>query len=254
MAVEGKARKGWMIRMLVGGVAFFAFSAWCLYDGMVRYPAIEKDFQTFYERLTPTEHELLKSQMESALNKGTIEKTVDGTKYGMEISREEGSPQLLFKNLSKDKEYTVHRKEQEGEGPQAADENPYYVKGKTDIQTQFLMFGLCVLVGGVLIGRVLLVANKKFAADETGVSLGDKKIPYDRIREIDKRKWNRKSIAVVTYEEEGAGRKAFKIDDWIFEGGSELLKTVEEHTGTEVTIQEPKEPGSGSAGEGKRGE
>ncbi|MFO7820834.1 MAG: hypothetical protein R6V56_02060 [Lentisphaeria bacterium] len=232
--IEVKARKGWLVRMIAAGIAFLGFAGWCLYDGMVRYPALENDFQTFYERLTPQEHKTLAVQMESANSKNLITKTVNGIEYGLEVSREEGSPQLVFANLDADKDYTVHSQEAGG------NTDALYVKSEWDIRTQFIMFAICIIVGGGIIFRVIKSGFKSLTADEAGIHTGRRTIPYDSLVEIDKRKWHRKSIATVAYNT-AEKRGKLKIDDWIFDNGKELLAMIEEHAGSDVTTLDPKE-------------
>lgn len=236
MAAQGRVRKGWLVRMSIGGIAFLGFAGWCLYDGLYRYPAIEENFQAFHSQLSRTEIHHLMTNMKSSGDTGRIEKTVDSTEYALEVSREEGTPQLVFINVADDKTYKVHAHETETEGG----DPPLYVKSEWDIRTQYIMFAICLVIGGGVTIRVITAARRRLTADENAITVGGRTVEYNQIREIDKRKWHRKSIATIVYEQAGS-RGKIKVDDWIYDGGSDVLKAVEEHVGSDVTIREPKE-------------
>jgi hypothetical protein len=126
-----------------------------------------------------------------------------------------------------------------------------------DIRTQFLMAILCLLVAVPVALRVVLARSRTMTADDAGfVSIDGTRIPYSAIRDIDRSKWQRKSIAVITYELNGAVRRT-KIDDWIFEGGEAVLLQIEERTGLGKGTDEsapPPSAGGTDDGEGLAGE
>lgn len=239
MAAQGRVRKGWLIRMSIGGIAFLGFAGWCLYDGLFRYPAIEENFQAFHSQLNRTEIQRLRANMKSSGDNGRIEKTIDNSQYALEISRKEGPPKLVFINLATDKTYTVHAHKSAAKADAEAASPQLYVKSEWDIRAQYIMFAICLVIGGGVALRVITAARRRLAADENGITFGGRTVDYNQIREIDKRKWNRKSIATIVYEQAGnTGR--IKVDDWIYDGGSEVLSTVEEHVGSDVPIREAK--------------
>jgi hypothetical protein len=87
---------------------------------------------------------------------------------------------------------------------------------------------LCLLVVLPAAGRVFWASRRTMRADEEAfTTIEGVRVPYTAIREVDKSRWQRKSIAVVTYELDGRRRRT-KIDDWIFAGGEDVLQRIEE--------------------------
>lgn len=114
-----------------------------------------------------------------------------------------------------------------------------YVRSPSDIATQFLMAIACLPIGFALLTRLLVTTTQRLEVDDDAfTSAKGVRIPYDAITGIDKKKWNRKGIAVVQYTVNGRAGKAL-IDDWIFKGGSDLLHTVEEHVPPEISGVRP---------------
>ncbi len=54
------------------------------------------------------------------------------------------------------------------------------------------------------------------ADDEAYHAPGGERIPYDRIRRIDKRKWESKGLAYLYYETEGGSEKKTKVDGMVY--------------------------------------
>ena len=192
-AVVAKVSTGWVVRMVVAGVAFAGFAVWCLYDGLVKYPAINDRYEQ-YQQL----HE-----------QGRLEEWP-------EVAREQGwSPKQMRESD---------------------------VKSDWDIRTQFIMAGVCAPIGLIVLIRLGLTIPRRLAADDTGlITTRGKRIPYDAITAIDKKKWDRKAIAVVHYKSNGKEETA-KIDDWIFKGGAQVLQTVEAHLSPDIPGVEPQRP------------
>jgi len=98
-----------------------------------------------------------------------------------------------------------------------------------DIRTQFIMAAICLPIGFFTLTRLILTLPRTLRADEEALHGTDgRRIPYRDMVDIDKRKWDRKGIAVVRYEIDGRRGKA-KIDDWIFKDGAAVLAEVERH-------------------------
>ena len=55
-------------------------------------------------------------------------------------------------------------------------------------------------------------------------------VRLDEIREVDRRKWDSKGIAVARYERDGESRKLI-IDDYKYEGAVKILEEVERRLG-----------------------
>jgi len=49
MAAKAKVGKSWIVRMSLLSVVFIGFGLWCVYDGMVTYPKLNKAITTYQE-------------------------------------------------------------------------------------------------------------------------------------------------------------------------------------------------------------
>lgn len=233
MSIKSRIRKSWLLRMGLLTILFCGFGIWCLYDGLVQYPAYEEKFQQFFDQLTETERgEQLQSMLENPGSGERIEKELEGKSYAIEVQSEEADiPKIVFLDMEKDKEHEVHRR-------RGTEEAEYYVKSKWDIKTQFLMATTTFAIAGLVLLRIIMVLTRQVTADETSLTINKQQIPFTAIIKLDKRKWYRKSIAVVHYNTGGnAGR--FKLDDWIFEGHRDILAEVEKNMRPEAAVVEP---------------
>ena len=128
------------------------------------------------------------------------------------------------------------------------------LKSEWDIRTQFIMAAPCLLIGVASLVRILLSTGRTMATDESGFqTLKGRRVPYDRIRRIDKKKWDRKGIADVFYEpDSGNDLERTRVDAWIFAGGEEILKDIEENAQAEIvggTPEKSLEDGATQPGE-----
>ena len=113
----------------------------------------------------------------------------------------------------------------EERGPEG--ERLKYIYSEWDIRTQFIMAAVCLPIGLFILGRLIYTAPRKVAADDEALyATNGIKIPFAAIREIDKKKWDRKGIAVVHYELDGKAGKT-TLDDWIFKNAAAVLTKVE---------------------------
>jgi hypothetical protein len=120
-----------------------------------------------------------------------------------------------------------------------ADTGRAHVYSQWDIRTQFIMAAACLPIGLGILLRLVLTVPRRMEADEEGFTATDgTRIPYPAITSIDRRKWDRKGIAVVHYEIDGVPAKT-KIDDWIFKGGADILRSIDEHVPPEISGVEP---------------
>ena len=95
---------------------------------------------------------------------------------------------------------------------------------KEDIRTQFLYAAFCLPIGFLLLFRLVRTLPKTVQADgDTLYAVDGATIPFASITDIDKRRWDRKAIAVVHYETGGTKGKTV-IDDWIYQGAAAVLE------------------------------
>lgn len=233
MAINSHLRRGWLLRMFFLIVLFSGFGLWCLYDGLVKYPAYEENFQLFLEQLTEKERtEQLQAMLENPGSGEQIEKRVNDTSYALKVETEEADiPKIVFSNLDEEKEHKVHSR-RDGQ------ELEYYVKSEWDIKTQFLMAAATFTIAAFTLIRLVMVATRKISADDEAVIVSNRRIPFSAVTKIDKRKWYRKSIAVVHFNSDGKAGK-FKLDDWVFDGHCNILSEIETKMRPEAAVVEP---------------
>lgn len=196
MAASASLSTQYAVRMGLIIVVFTGFTLWCLYDGLVAYPEINR-------QITALEQQRAEQEKQA----------------------EDASGQII----------SVPHAVQHADGLKPSDR-----KSDWDIRTQFIMAVMCVLIVVPVALRLIWAWPRRMSTDDDGFrSTAGELIPYSAITRIDKRKWNRKGIAVVHYERQGKERRT-RIDDWIFRGGEAVLKEVEAHTGLgDVTPQTP---------------
>jgi len=103
------------------------------------------------------------------------------------------------------------------------------IKSKTEIRMQFLMGGFCLLASTLMAIYVGWAFLKKMEVDDNGfLAINGDKISYDSITKIDKSKWERKLKAYVHYKKDGE-ELVTTVDDWIFQGGDEVLGEIEKN-------------------------
>lgn len=169
--------RGWLLRMAILTAALVAITGWCLYDGLVKYPAINRQLDQ---------------------------------QQGVEIDGEKAPVAVTA----------------ESEGELTEEDR----KTQGDIAAQFVMAAICLALAGGFGGRMLWAYSRSIEARSDGLKATDGTvIPYDAITGIDKRKWDRKSLAIVHYAMNGR-QDSTRIDDWIFDGAGEVLEKVEART------------------------
>lgn len=90
------------------------------------------------------------------------------------------------------------------------------LKNESTIKEQLYIGILCsVLFLGALV-ILLRVMSRKMVVDREGFApAGGKMIPFSAMKVIDKRKWDTKGLAYITYEDSGREKKA-KVDGMVY--------------------------------------
>ncbi len=104
-------------------------------------------------------------------------------------------------------------------------------KDDGDIFTQFLMAGLCGLIGLPILALFLHTYLRWVASDGQGLRAnGGKHAPWDTITRVDKARWKSKGIAVVQYAADG-GQRTITLDDWKFQAQPtrDIMREIEMH-------------------------
>lgn len=97
-----------------------------------------------------------------------------------------------------------------------------------ELKTQFVLGAICIALGGVTVVWLLLGRRQKMSSDGR-IICGERgeRVPLEAFVSVDKRKWERKSIAYAFYERDGR-RRRLTIDDYKFVGAEDILKQIEE--------------------------
>jgi hypothetical protein len=178
---------------------FAVFSAWFAYDGAVAYPE-------FNERA-------------GLYNTLAIERAQRDD--WLALAREKGWPT----------QFQIDQTDPSGR-----------VKPKTDLdlQVQIGLALVCLLVAVGMAIRVVVTRGKFLLLDEDGLLTTEgRRVDPARIVEIDRSRWERKSIAVVHYEDELGRRHKAVLDDWVYTGVAEILDRIEPETPPEDELAEP---------------
>lgn len=97
-----------------------------------------------------------------------------------------------------------------------------------ELKTQFVLGALCVAMGGATVVWFVLGFRQQMSSDgQTLCGVRGERVPLDAFVSVDKRKWERKSIAYAYYEQDGR-RRRLVIDDYKFIGAEDILKQIEE--------------------------
>ncbi len=108
-------------------------------------------------------------------------------------------------------------------------EEPELPRTKAEIWTQLILAGVLAPPGLFFLFRFLVVRKRWVEADETGLRASwGQQLQYDQIVTLNKKKWAKKGIAKIIYDDDGRKRK-FVLDDWKYEADptEDILREVE---------------------------
>jgi hypothetical protein len=125
-----------------------------------------------------------------------------------------------------------------GEWPKLAAENgwdeepPKEPHAEMDILTQWIQLAICWPLGFGALAMVAVTSKRRLVADDEGfVAANGQHIPYGDITDINYDRWNNKGIAMIVFRNEKDQEAEAKLDDWVFEGGEDVLQVIEDQTG-----------------------
>ncbi|MEM7145509.1 MAG: hypothetical protein AAF591_10250 [Verrucomicrobiota bacterium] len=197
-------RMGLMTLMLVGMATYF------LYDGAIGYPKKNRKADVYDAFMAAKDEEEEKSWedvvTELDLTVGDPEEAEHVAKVKEAYDASEGGETW--------KAFSLERK---------LPEKPERMTDK-EIEEQFhFAWGLYV-IGGIVVGVTLMNSRKKVRADgEAYYTTKGKRVPFDGVYRIDKRKWDNKGLAYAYYEDEKEGKGKAVIDDLKFGGADKIL-------------------------------
>ena len=130
-------------------------------------------------------------------------------------------------------------------------EVPIEERTTADINGQFFMAGLSTLVGAWLLFVVFSAKGRWIEANGSQITTSwGQTVPFDAVESVDKKKWQNKGIAKVTYND-GSKARAFAIDDFKFtrEETDQILYQLEQNIDAAKIVGGPPEPAPGAIAE-----
>jgi len=122
--------------------------------------------------------------------------------------------------------------------------DPGEPKTKVEITVQFYMFAIAGGAGLLVLIHVLRCRGRWIEMDESGLRTSrGQELTFDQITSIDKKKWDKKGIAKLHYEQNG--REAIlTLDDFIYDRPTtdDMLRQVEDHVGHDKIVNGKPEP------------
>ena len=118
---------------------------------------------------------------------------------------------------------------------------PKYRYDPSQIWTQYILSGISIALGASAFTWLLICRSRKVRMDDDAI-YGDtgKKVLFDAIQGVNKKKWDSKGIAYALYEEDGKMRR-LTIDDYKYAGAEEILREVESRLGISTVESESME-------------
>ena len=110
---------------------------------------------------------------------------------------------------------------------------------------------ICGLAMACFASSAVRLRSRKIRADDKGLALSTgQEIPYESVRQIDKRHFEKEGHFAIEYQA-GAGKKRLKLSDRHWDGLGLLLDELKKQTGAkpaDALESEPKPPGKQTAG------
>ena len=212
----------WFVwRAILMLVMFGGFGAYFLYDWKIGYPkknyivAHYAAFNAAGKDWTVDENLASPEAWEAYVAKQTIPFEDDDSMYPGGTDFEEKWPEILLKmdNHKGDDLWTEYSGEK-GWPQKVSAEND--AKTASQIRDQLIAAIVCFLLTAVTLFFLLRTKARLMKVDAKGFyPPGGALIPFSDMRVLDKRKWETKGIATLTYESEGQEKKA-KIDGMVY--------------------------------------
>lgn len=118
-------------------------------------------------------------------------------------------------------------------------EQPATRKSDFDIRVQFIQMGICAFLSVAAFAWLGWLKSRAPGANNDGVVVKGRTIPFDTITKIDKTRWESKGIATLTYREKEA-QKTLTLDEWYYAGTESLLIHIQNHAaGAQIENRPP---------------
>jgi hypothetical protein len=205
MALRANSDHRYYRRFLIMGVVALGFALYCIYDGTIRYPnKRERGFADFKTEFT---HYFSDAQQDVTLDEFETAGEEDARHAWEKYSHDRGIP------------------------------------SGADVILQFVMAAGAGAIGAWMLWGVWRARGQWIEAGNTGLtSSWGQSINYDQILSIDKRKWRKKGIAKIRYQD-GGRKRGFVIDDFKFDRDAtdQILYEIEEKIGYDKITGGPPE-------------
>jgi hypothetical protein len=218
---EAKLNREYALRIAGVGLLMIGFCVWSLYDGLVAWPRVNREF----DAVRPA---LLESKLTATewLERDDSGRTPLQTAFAAAGFK---APSKLIKkigNLRTAAGSPTLSQEDQAERLLQLFNIPVY--NRSDIKTQFVQAGITLCIGLVALLSLLAKSRKRYVADDTGLSgsaIGNAPIAYTDISSIDWSKWDDKGIVVLRLK----NNRGLKLDGWHFAGMTKLVDEIVKH-------------------------
>lgn len=213
--------KWFLWRAILMLIMFGGFGAYFLYDWKIGYP--EKNYVIAHYKAFAAAGEAWSSEeipkddesWSRFVESQTIPFEEDRAMYPADTDFDKKWPDLL-KEMDDHKSGELWREYSKEKGwPQKIDlkEDP---KPTRKIKEQLIAALVCFTLTAITLFFLFRTKSRSMKADERGYyPPGGEFIPYDAMKSIDKRKWETKGLARLTYEKDGE-EKTTKIDGMVY--------------------------------------
>lgn len=248
MPTRATTWRGYRWRMTLVAVMCLGFAAWCMFDGLIKYPNQNKVYHAYHDppksyldqwwppiariRQWPMDpREMIKVYHQLPRNISTTQRSTQWR----DVSSPNDWPQNLDEagqlvqtfQETRDDMWSDYAKKNGWPGEV---EKVPHLRSDFDVATQFIMFAITFVIGSVYTLTVLRSMNRWIEVDAHGLNTSwGQHVPFDAIVRLNKRRWE-KGIAVVWYQDVGGERKLV-LDDWKFEREltDQIINEVEGH-------------------------
>ena len=222
--VEARINKEWAVRLVIIAVMFIGGGAWFLYDGLVKYPEINRRFLLTHFPVVNDE------VMDPPEGVELDQWRPDAQKWlGMNVHYPQYMSEFVWQTKVKQRLALI-----EAKGYDARQYDPTLYEGTppgmSDLPAepkqdwaQLIIAACCFPIGLLAVLWLIGHARRRIVADDEGVHFAGQTIRYDEITEIDRTRWDSKGIVVLI-----AGERRMKLDDWKFRGADRVLQRVDE--------------------------
>jgi hypothetical protein len=269
MTIETSLKKGWIIRAMVMIILGYGFAIWAYYDATVAYPARGETYAQLREEYwlraldSPTlapgrvaePRQRLAELNERVRNQEALSEAEQAERAWLRALKVIGELDRAPERVSGPSEAWLAENPDAITGPMGRllelSERISRMKGQPkplnsyDIPSQWVILAVGLLIGTWSLVGFIRGARHKYTYDtETGtLTADDETITADEMKDVDKSRWQKKSIAYLVTKD---GRR-IKLDDWIYAHTEDIVDHLERQLG--IKPAEGEEDGEAASAE-----